>query len=335
MPDPYSILGINPNATADEVKSAYRKLAKKYHPDVNKDPDADAKFKEINQAYENIINPPVQQQPQSGFQGFNSFGGFDFNDFFGQNNFHRLSNTPIRLRLDLEIEEVFKSVKKQISYTRSVFCQNCDGRGGIGNVNACVQCMGQGVNKRTVQQGPFFIEQVLGPCQKCNGSGKTFTDPCKICNTSGTVTKNESFTLDIAKGSLFKASIMNGLGNHVEKNSPPGHLMIEIGLAAREGIGFDQDYNLFIDKKIDPIAALVGYESELLHPDGSKLNVKIKKSVSHGFIYKMNNKGLPKSEKDFGVLNIRFLYNTPQDLSQEEEQILNSYMESRKRRELL
>ena len=161
---------------------------------------------------------------------------------------------------------------KTINFTRSVFCQVCDGKGGIGPVNACTKCMGSGQNKITMQQGFFFFEQILGPCQVCSGRGSVFTTPCGSCGSSGCKNKEESFTMKIPKGSLFKTTMINDLGNHIDKGQKPGALIVEINLIQEPGINIDREYNIYIDKHIDPIAALTGFETKLSHPDGSSLN---------------------------------------------------------------
>lgn len=331
MTDPYAVLGVDRNASKDEIKTAYRKLAKSYHPDVNKEPGSEEKFKEITQAYEDIVNPQPKQEftPPS----HNPFDFFNF-DFFGNQKSHQV-NTPITLRIGLDIKEAFKNVTKNIQYNRIVFCSVCNGRGGTGSVNACSTCMGSGQNKRTHQNGFMFFEQVLGPCGSCSGRGKVFENLCSSCSGNGSINKTENFDINIVKGSLFKAMVLENLGNQIDLNQKPGHLIIEIHLNENETYRFDREYNLLIHKQIDPISAIIGCSFIIDHPDGSKLKIDLKPYTKNEFIYSVNNKGLPKSEKEYGTLLVKFLYNTPDNLTEEEENLLKSYVLKRKERGLL
>lgn len=335
MPSPYSILGISENSSIDEVKSAYKKLAKKYHPDVNKEPDAEQKFKEISAAYEEILNPkPKQEMP--GGNPFDNFGDpFDFFNFdmFGRRN--RPVNTPINATLQLTIQEAYQNLTRKVNYNRTVYCNTCDGRGGTGNVSACTSCLGSGQNKRTIQQGFMYIEQVLGPCQTCSGKGKIFENLCSNCSGNGNIQKQETIDLNIPKGSLFKAIVFSGMGNYIDKNSGPGDLIVEIHLASDGSFEFNHNYDLKINYIVDPILAILGDDVEINHPDKSKFKVKLNENTSNGTKISIKNKGLPKNENEYGELIVEFLYNTPIDLNEFEKNILNQYVKSRKQRGIL
>ena len=332
MYNPYDVLGVSKDAPKDEVKSAYRKLAKKYHPDVNKEPDAEAKFKEISQAYEDILNP--QPEPQ---QNFNQSYGNPF-DIFNFGNFHnqqsRPINTPVTIRLEIPIEEAFRDVIKTISYARNIICSKCDGLGGK-NPSVCLVCMGSGQNKRVIQQGMFFIEQHLGPCANCQGNGKVFESNCSVCNAVGVIPVQENFDLNIQKGILFRALVIKEKGNQEIASSPASDLIIEIYPQQKEGYTFQNNYHMIMDVKIDPVCALFGYNFNLKHPDGKTLSIKTNKAVNHGSMHIIKGKGLPISNNDYGDLHIKFLYNIPEDLCDEEKSFLSQYIDSRKKRGML
>lgn len=332
MTDPYEILGVSKNSSIDEVKSAYRKLAKQYHPDVNKEPDAEENFKKITQAYENIINPQPEQQQVGNPFGNDPFDFFNF-DFF--NGRRQAVNPPITAKLTLNISDAYRNISQNISYDRTVSCQSCNGKGGLGQVSACTQCMGSGQNKRTINQGFFFFEQVLGPCQMCSGSGKSFENKCNICNGNGKVQKKEFMVLNIEKGSLFKAKVFKNMGNQNDPLQPAGDLIIEIDLEKNDNYEYDHNYNLLLNYKIDPSLAILGKGVKINHPSGIHLDMNLDKFTKNNHVIKIEGKGLPKSSEEYGDLMVRILYNTPEDLSEEEEKILNTYLSLREKRGVL
>jgi molecular chaperone DnaJ len=329
MSNPYAVLGLSNNATKDEVKSAYRKLAKQYHPDVNKDPGAEEKFKEVSKAYEDIINP--QQPPVPQMDPFDIWNN-NFNNPFGGNPFHKNLNTTINVLVEVTVEEAFQNINKDIEFERRVFCKICDGSGGIGNILGCARCMGSGQEKITINNGFMFFEQIIGPCNQCAGRGRIYQNPCNECNTQGHVPKIEKLNLNIEKGSIFKAMMVPDLGNHIEKSSKPGHLVLEVGLKQHSQYQFDKNYNLIIDKLIDPVEAVMGCTIRINHPDGSIFDVRIGDNIAHGHCQKIQFKGLPSTSETCGDMIIRILYNNPKDLSDEEKKYLSDYLESRKRR---
>ena len=331
MASPFEVLGLPENSPLSEVKSAYRKLAKKYHPDVNKDPGAEEKFKEVSKAYEDIIDPKPENNPQ---QNWNPFNGFNDHDFF--NNFRRNANlnTPVNIRLFLNLEDCFQDCIKTVFYERTVGCNICKGQGGT-NPSVCHSCMGSGQHKQTIQQGPFFFEQILGPCQNCKGTGKKFVEICKKCNGSSTIQKKESFDLRVLKGQVLKTITLIEKGNQIDVNSPPGPLMIEVLINPKENFEFSLNGDLLYNKEIDPVAALVGCQFVFDHPSGSKVKYNLKSNVKNGQMHKTQNKGLPIDDKNFGDLYIRFMYKNPENISEEEMDSLKKYLDSRKERNLL
>ena len=331
MASPYEILGVPENSSISDVKSAYRKLAKQYHPDVNKDPDAEEKFKSISKAYEDILEPKpeVHQQQDS----WDPFGGFNDFDFFNQRR-HASLNTPVNIKIFLNLEECFNDCIKSVFYERTFSCNVCKGQGGI-NPSVCHTCMGSGQNRQTIQQGPFFFQQILGPCQSCNGMGKKYVEICKKCNGQATIQKKEHFDIKILKGQVLKTLTVEGKGNQIDVNSPPGPLMIEVLINQKQNYEFNINGDLLLNKEIDPIAAIIGCNFVYEHFDGSKIKFNLKSKVKNGQMHKTSKKGLPINEKDYGDLIIKFVYKIPEDMSEIELESLNTYLNSRKERNLL
>lgn len=324
--NPYEILGVDANSDQDQIKSAYRKLAKKYHPDVNKEPGAEEKFKEISQAYEDILNPksqPFQDIPHNPFKNT------------PLNNFRRGLNTPITLRLELDVSEAFEDQLKTIEYDRLFYCDGCNGRGGSGTQNICMDCMGTGEHYIIQNLGFMHIRNYAGPCHRCRGKGFYYSSSCGKCQGLGHFTKHELFQVTLPKGSAFKGVVFDGRGNYGDLEQNPGTLYIEVLIKQNETLFFDQALNLHHEIYVDPIKALVEPNFSYNHPSGNILKFKFNNSIKSGYVHIVKNKGIPTNSEVRSDLHLKFLYNIPSDLNEEEEQFLKSYIESRKRRELL
>ncbi len=327
MPNPYDVLGLQQNAPLDEVKKAYRKLAKQFHPDVNKEDEAEEKFKQVSQAYEDILNPsPPQQHFEPPHNPFRNTA---------QNPFRRNLNTPVTIRIELELEEIFQNVSKNLNYERLVPCGSCSGIGGKGNKSICMSCMGSGEHYIIQNLGFMHVRNYAGPCNDCFGRGEKFESTCTYCSGSGYVKAYENFDLTINKGHIFKSSLINGRGNHGDIKQAPGPLIVEVVTKARDKFEIDENLNLIHEFEIDPIMALVDPEFKYDHISGLKLNFKFNKSVKNGYVHIVKNKGIPRSENSYSDLHLKIMYKVPKDISEEESNFLKSYVDSRKRRQML
>jgi molecular chaperone DnaJ len=327
MPNPYDVLGLPHNASVDDAKKAYRKLAKQYHPDVNKEAGAEEKFKEISQAYEDILNPPPPQQhfapPANPFRNT------------PHNPFRRNLNTPITVTIELELEEVYKNVVKNLNYERLTPCVLCSGIGGKGNVSVCMACMGSGEHYIIQDLGFMHVRNYAGPCGSCFGRGEKFDSFCNHCNGSGFVRIYENFDLTINKGHVYRSSMIQGRGNHGDIHQAPGPLIVEVITKARDKYEIDANLNLVHEFEIDPVMALINPEFKYSHVNGNKLNFKFNSSIKNGYVHIVKNKGIPTSNDTYSDLHLKIMYKIPKEISDEESQFLKSYVESRKRRQML
>ena len=271
MKNYYDILGVDEKATQDDIKKAYRKLSKQYHPDVN--PEGEEKFKDISEAYENIGDPQKRSQydnrknnPFAGMGG----GGFDIHDMFeqmmGGGRRQQQPKAPDKvINLTVTPVESYFGFKKDIEYMVAEKCNPCNGSGGDRKV--CHQCNGQGVVIQIFGTG-MFKQRVQSTCNVCNGSGSVIMRPCNTCHGKGLTPKKEKLLITIPSnvdnGDFMRAQ---GKGDFNNISNTRGDLIIKIDLVNENGfekIGMDLIYN----KKTSPLDVLINDKLDIPHPEG-------------------------------------------------------------------
>lgn len=345
--DYYEILGVEKTASQDEIKKAYRKLARKYHPDANPDdPRAEEKFKEISTAYEVLSDPEKRKQydagpssffGQGGARGFdpNAFGGAqvftgDFADLFSGLFGGRFGSATRRRRAAAEqgrditvavtvsFEDSLKGVTTRISVPKSVECITCGGTGAAPGTGptTCPQCGGRGVT--TQNQGFFALSQ---ECHLCGGQGTVVQHPCKECSGQGVVQGLRKFTVPIPAGVKDGTKIrLKGKGEPGRHGGPPGDLFVlvrveESPLYQRRG----QD--LVLDVPISFPEAALGAAVTIPTPDG-RVSLKVPAGVHEGTLLRVKGKGVPGlGGKKRGDLLARIRLTTPTRLTKEEKQL--------------
>lgn len=322
--DYYEVLGVQKNATADELKKAYRKLALKYHPDRNKgNAEAEEKFKEINEAYSVLsdetkrsqydqLGPDAfEQAQQGGGAGGNPFGGFGgfsgsgmddiFDMFFGGQGGRggRASNAGPRrgadLRFDLEIsfEEAAFGVEKEINLYRDETCDHCHGTGAEpgSKIETCPECHGSGYVRFT--QNTMFGQMVNErPCSKCHGEGKIVSEPCKECRGKGTKKKNKHLKVKIPAGVDNGSRLrVAGEGEAGTKGGPSGDLYVY--LYVKQHKFFDRDGTTVIcEVPINIVQATLGAEVKIPTLDG-QVTMKVPEGTQPGKVMRLKGKGIP------------------------------------------
>ena len=300
MKDYYQILGVNENASQDDIKKSYRKLAVMYHPDKNpNDKVAEDKFKEINEAYENLSDPEKKNR----YDHMRSHGGdpndqYDemfraMRDMYGRMRKPTIKGQDLRINVELSLEEIYNGTTRTLRYSRKVACDSCNGTGGKQDV--CGTCNGNGFSKIT-QRGPFgIIQTVMGICNSCNGSGRVVKDPCKSCNGESSKIKEEVLDINIPQGvengMMFSKK---GFGNHI-LNGIPGDLIIAILERPNEDFirdGLDLSTNVSL-----PYPDLVlGVEREVKTIDG-KIKIKIPANSKPNDVLRIRQKGMKINTK--------------------------------------
>ena len=355
--DYYEVLGVGKDASEDEIKKAYRKIAIKYHPDRNPgDKDAEEKFKEAAEAYDVLHDPQKRQQyDQFGFDGpmgggFGGFGGASMNmddifsmfgDIFGGHGFsgfgggarrqqHRGSD--LRLKVRLTLEEINQGVTKKFKVRKDVPCQHCHGTGaedGSGR-EQCPTCHGSGVITHTTQS-IFGMMQTQGVCPTCGGEGTVIKNKCHECGGEGIVKGEEVVEIKIPAG-VAEGMVVNvpGKGNAGRRNGVNGDIQVFIEEEKHSQFvrdGNDLIYNLLLDF---PTAALGG-EVEIPTIEGSKLRVKLDNGTQPGKTLRLRGKGLPAVQGFAGrrgdlVVNISVY--VPKTLSRDEKEAIERFKDS-------
>lgn len=289
MKDYYKILEVEENASNEEIKKSFRNLSKKYHPDLN--PNGAEKFKEINEAYENIGDETKRVQYNN--KRKNPYQGTNFEDLFSQmfgannfqGNFNRPKQAPDKvIKLQVGVLESYKGIQKSVTYFRDIQCHNCHGSGG--DQQACNSCKGAGFHIKTFGTG-FMIQQIRQVCNTCGGRGYTLIHKCIQCDGKGVKgTSNEikiNLPVGVDNGQFFKLANMGDF-----RNGDVGDLVIQIELNNEnnfEKINNDLIYNLFLDYN-----QLVADKYVVPHPDGD-LSVSSPKIVDTSKPLRVKGKG--------------------------------------------
>ena len=358
--DYYEVLGVEKNATEDEIKKAYRKIAIKYHPDRNPgDKEAEEKFKEAAEAYNVLHDPKTRQQyDQFGFNGPMGGGGFDFSgfggasmnmddifsmfgDIFGGHGFggfggqrrqqqHRGSD--LRLKVRLTLEEINKGVTKKFKVRKDIACPHCNGSGaeaGSGK-EECPTCHGSGVITHTTQS-IFGMMQQQSICPTCGGEGQVIKNKCKYCGGTGVEKGEEVVEINIPAG-VAEGMVVNvpGKGNAGRHNGIAGDIQVFIEEIPHEQFvrdGNDLIYNLLLDF---PTAALGG-DVEIPTIEGTKLKVKLDNGTQPGKTLRLRGKGLPAVQgygSGKGDLVVNISVYVPKTLSRDEKQAVERFRNS-------
>lgn len=341
--DYYKILGVDKNASKDDIKKAYRKMAMKYHPDKNTDDkEAESKFKEAAEAYEVLGDDSKRSNyDRYGSVDGNSFSsgfGYDMNDIFSQfgdifgdafgrrygNQKRTNRGSDLRIKVSLTIEDIIKGANKKIKYKRQTSCTTCDGKGGS-DVRDCLPCNGTG-RRQVVQNTPFGQIRQETYCSDCSGTGKQIKNKCNTCYGDGTTLKEEIVDIDIPAGvSTGMQLSMRGYGNHI-RDGVPGDLNIIID-EIKEDYFRREHNNIIVEKDISVIDAIVGDKINVKTPHG-ELPIDIQPGTEHGSRIRVNGKGIPDINLGLGHLYVIVKIKIPKSITEEEKSVLYKLKQS-------
>lgn len=350
--DYYETLGVQKNATEEDLKKAYRKLAKQYHPDANPgDKTAEAKFKELSEAYSVLSDPQKRaaydQYGHAAFDGmaggaggfnggfdmgdiFESFFGNDFGDIFGGGGRRRSGprrGSDVHTNLQIKFEEAVFGTTKEIQLPMDETCSTCKGTGAKPGTVAenCRHCNGSG-QERVQQQTMFGTMTSVRTCSICKGEGKIIKEPCTGCRGSGKVRMNKNLQVNVPKGIDNGQSIrISGKGEAGQKGGPSGDLLITIyiqphKLFTREG------NNIYLDVPITFVQAALGGEIAIPTLSGEE-KYNVKPGTQTGTVVTLSGKGVPnvRNNRSVGDLVARLKVTVPTQLSDRQKQLLKDF----------
>lgn len=348
--DYYEVLGLQKGASAEEIKKAYRQLAKKYHPDINKEPGAEEKFKEINEAYDTLSDDQKKarydqfghEDPMGGFGGgaggFGGFGGGGFggfediiNSFFGggsrggrQSSNGARQGNDIEKQMSITFEEAIYGCKKKVRLSVDDECIHCGGTGAASknDISTCQKCKGQGrvfVRQQTI----FGSSTVQTNCPDCNGKGKVITKKCPECNGKGRVRKTKDVEVTIPAGMQTGMTLrMEGYGEAGYNGGPNGDLYISFVCGEHKNFVRDGQ-NIILEIPVSFTQAALGDTIEVPTIDGN-VSLKIPAGIQSGTKLRMRGKGTknPKGGLTRGDQIVVVKVETPTNLSNDEKKLL-------------
>jgi molecular chaperone DnaJ len=354
--DYYEVLGVSKSAGDDEIKKAYRQMAKKYHPDLNPgDKEAEAKFKEVNEAYEVLSDSTKKARyDQFGHAGVDpnygagaggaggaGFGGFDFGDlgdifegFFGGGFGGSARSNPNAPRRGADVEasvtisflEACKGCEKDVTVSSMSECGECHGTGAAkgSSPQTCPDCGGRG-QVRVSQRTPFGVVQTSRTCSRCGGKGKIISNPCPKCHGGGRVRTSSTVHVTIPAGiDDGQAFSMSGRGDHGLNGGPAGDLIVNVNVRP-DPIFTRRGYDIWCDIPITYAQAVLGDEITVPTIDG-----KVKYTVPEGFqpetVVRLRGKGVQRvNARGRGDQYVKIMVEVPKDLNKQQKEALRNF----------
>ncbi|MBR6514906.1 MAG: molecular chaperone DnaJ [Clostridia bacterium] len=351
--DYYEVLGIQKGASEDEIKKAYRGMAKKYHPDLHPgDAEAEAKFKEVNEAYSVLSDADkkakydqfghagVDPGMGGGYGGFGGgFEGFDFGDifgsFFGGGSTHRSRNAPqrgqdIEVQLTISFEESAFGCKKDVSFKKVEKCPECRGSGAAKGTSAetCPTCHGSGQVKVT-QQTMFGMMQSTKTCDNCRGTGKVIKTPCTNCRGTGYVRVSKTIEVSVPQGIGNGQRIsLRGLGDDGRNGGPSGDLIIYINVKPHR-IFERSGNNLYCDIPVTFTEATLGATIKVPTLE-EEVEFTIPEGTQNGTSFRLRGKGMPSvhNPKNKGDIEFTVAIEVPRNLDSKQKELLSAFAEA-------
>lgn len=353
--DYYEMLGVPKDASLEQIKNAYKTMAKKYHPDVNKDAGSEEKFKQVLEAY-TVLSDPQKRQNYDQYgnaEAFTQGTGFDFSSIFKNMGFDDFSDVfsgfgmggedpfrsanqfrtqPVDVRMDVEItlEDAYFGVEKSIRVNAEQACKGCAGKGFASekDIETCPTCKGRGVVER-MQRMPFGTFAMRGACTSCRGAGKRIKNPCKSCNGVGKESAAKTLQVKIPAGIESGNHLrLKKQGLYAEGHQGDLYLVVHV----KNHSLFKRDSkDLFMKLPITFSEAALGSEVEFEHISGQKEIIEIPEGTQTDTVFRVKGKGMPVLDaRSFGDLYVEVKVKTPVKLTKEQKELFKELGEKNK-----
>lgn len=348
MKDFYEILGIDRNATEDEIKKSYRNLARQWHPDKfstkseEERKNAEEKFKEISEAYDTLSDPEKRQAyDMGGFNPFEGMGGFnpfeemsDFFHGFGRHNRRQMrrKGEDIHVNVDVTLKEIYDGSEKNIEYDVYTECPKCKGKRSLNpnGVKECPHCNGTGVITQYIQKG-HMTEIHQSPCPHCHATGTILTDPCPECNGSGVTMKKATVKINVPKTAIINAVIsIPNIGHACPTTTDNnvicenGDLVITFRLVNDGYFKLVSPFNLLHVEKIKLSDALLGTTIKVKDIDDKEIKIKLDELTPPEKVYTFEKKGMMDEFGNRGMYGVKIEYEMPSKLTPELKKALKN-----------
>jgi molecular chaperone DnaJ len=339
----YDILGVHENADQDSIKRAYREMAKKYHPDKNKEPGAEEKFKKINEAYDNIGDSKKREDYDKrrniftnpffgkGFDSFGDFGNVRNHDPFSSHyspgggfTYENPKGTSLNITLKLDLNDVLKGVEKKIKIKRDKKCNHCSGTGAEGGISfqTCGSCNGSGFI--TINRTTGYVQMnSVRSCDSCQGTGRVVLEVCLYCSGKGLNTEDDIIDINIPAGvSDGMQFVINGKGNDGKGNGKSGDLYVRIKEIPHHDF-IRKGVDLISSKQITFIDAVLGTNIDVEMPDGERVKAVVSPGTIPGTVLNFSQKGIPiLGYGGVGNFLVELNVKIPDNLTDEQKQFL-------------
>ena len=342
--DYYEVLGVTNEASSEDIKRAYRRLAVKYHPDKNAgDPNAEDRFKEVGEAYKVLGDEKGRAQyDRYGHEGVGSAGARggvdfgttdfvdlfsqvfgDFGDVFGVGRGAGRRGSDLRVDLEISLEDAYTGTTRVVELPKMDACGTCGGSGVRPGTRprACPQCGGRG--KLQFQQGFFSVQQT---CPRCQGMGEVITDPCIECRGEGRLHRTEKVSITIPRG-VDDGMVLriNGQGDAGVLGASPGNLLVGVRVTPHSVFKRKGD-DLYLEHHLSIIQAALGTNAEIPLLNGESERITVTPGSQAGHVTALRGRGMPRLQRHgSGDLRVLFVVETPQDLSPKEEDLLREF----------